>query len=75
MTTSYKLKDIQVMNDRAFAIKEGDNYKIFEDSGSGYSVKKATIGCSLGPEKLLKVFNDRFGEPTEGVLIGLPVTS
>lgn len=61
------------MNDRAFALKDGNNYKIFENSGSGYSVKKATIGCSLGTEKLIKVFNDRFGKPTEGILIGLPV--
>ena len=74
MGTSYKLQDIQVMNDRAFALKEGSNYKIVENTNSGYSEKKATIGCSLGAAELLRVFSERFGEPTEGCLIGLPVT-
>lgn len=63
------------MNDRAFCLKEGSSYKIFENTGCGYSEKKATVGCSLGAEKLITIFNERFGAPTEGILIGIPVES
>lgn len=71
---TYALKDILLLNHQAFALKEGENYKIFE-CGTTCATKKATIGCSLGEQALIETFESRFGEPTEGSLIGKTITS